>query len=953
MRSAGSFQMPASGPPSEHAAGDGEKVGLSFAHHGDLRRPAEAPQRLGVTRSRETASSAALPLLGAALLACLATPAPAAVETEPTAPIDRARELHRQGRLEEALVSYLEVARDKEASDPATAATALNNACVIETDRGDFPAAVELCRRALALRRTLDEERGLSRTLNNLGLALQSQGLRREAEERFLEALAINRRRGDAEAETVNLANLAVLATVEGRFAAALERQREVAELAERHAGEPWAEEQRSIALVNQGVLAEKLGAYRRALELYRRVLAERDGIDARRRAQLEVNVGVILRNLGDPVRAVEAFRRSAAAFERLGDNSGLSNALLNEALALHLNLGETAAAETAYRRALALAEKGGDRNEEIRDLFYFGRLLLETGRLDEAEAVFDRCLARSEESDSAEGRWSALEGRGRVARARGEPERALADFERALDEVERAGAGVREGELRSGHFGDKRSLFGAAVEALAALDGERPSEGYAERALEVVQRAKARALLDALEAASPLGAAGGGPLEPLSAEVILAKTEGATLLEYFFGNGRLYLLRVEGSAGRAARSPAPSAPTEPPERSEPIEQGAPPVRTVRLLDLGPEESLLGPIGRLRRALERGADPDPRLLAELSSILLGPGDEPFRAGTAIRIAPDGPLHNLPFELLPIPGGSGELLLDRSAVVYLPSASALGRRATPLDARVAVAGFGDPIFDPDRVAARSASGDSGRDPERGAPGPTDPLVASLDLPPLPASGRELASLGKRLGGRAEIRLGAEATEEAVRAAAALGARVVHFATHTVLDDRPGRGAAILLTPQGADDGLLRPQEIALLDYRAGLTVLAACRTADPSAAEGNALATLTGAFLAAGSSAVLATLWDVDDETTAAFMEQLYARLAAGVEPSEALRRTKLALRADPRWARPSIWAAYVLVGDSPPVASPRLVPLWAWATAALLAIGAIFIALRGRTPGRA
>ncbi len=891
------------------------------------------------------------PLLAAATLFAAPTlAAPVAPPSDPPPPIDRARELHRQGRLDEALALYLEVAgrEDEAPEDPPSAAAALNNACVIETDRGDFPTAVKLCRRALALRRTLDDERGLSRTLNNLGLALQSQGLHREAEEPFLEALAINRRRGDAEAETVNLANLAVLATVEGRFAMALERQSEVVALAERHAAEPWSAEQRTIALVNQGVLFEKLGAYRRALELYRRVLAEGDGIDARRRAQLEVNVGVILRNLGDPVRAVEAFRRSAAAFERLGDNSGLSNALLNEALALHLNLGESAAAEAAYRKALALAEKGGDLNEEIRDLFYFGRLLLDGGRLDEAEAIFDRCLARSEESDSAEGRWSALEGRGRVARARGELERALADFERALNEVERAGAGVREGELRAGHFGDKRSLFGAAVEVLTALDRERPGAGFAERALEVVQRAKARALLDALEAESPLGAAGGGPLAPLSAEAILAKTRGATLLEYFFADGRLYLLRVEGGAVGAARSPAPSAPSEPPERSEPLGQGAQSVRTVRLLDLGPEELVVEPLGRLRRALERGADPDPRLLAELSSILLGRGDAPFPAGAAIRIAPDGALHHLPFELLPVPGGSGALLLDRSAVVYLPSASALGRRAAPADTRVAVAGFGDPLFDPGRATARSSSGVSGRESGRGAPDPADPLVASLDLPPLPASARELASLGRRLGGRAEIRLGAEATEKAVRAAAERGARVVHFATHTVLDDRPGRGAAILLTSEGADDGLLRPREIAALDYRAGLTVLAACRTADPSAAEGNALATLTGAFLAAGSSAVLATLWDVDDETTAAFMEQLYARLAAGVEPAEALRRTKLALRGDPRWARPSLWAAYVLVGESAPVASPRLVPRWAWATAALLALGAIFIALRGQ-----
>ena len=45
--------------------------------------------------------------------------------------------------------------------------------------------------------------------------------------------------------------------------------------------------------------------------------------------------------------------------------------------------------------------------------------------------------------------------------------------------------------------------------------------------------------------------------------------------------------------------------------------------------------------------------------------------------------------------------------------------------------------------------------------------------------------------------------------------ARGARVVHLATHTVIDERPGRGAAILLTASGDDDGLLSPEEIAVV------------------------------------------------------------------------------------------------------------------------------------------
>jgi CHAT domain-containing protein len=147
---------------------------------------------------------------------------------------------------------------------------------------------------------------------------------------------------------------------------------------------------------------------------------------------------------------------------------------------------------------------------------------------------------------------------------------------------------------------------------------------------------------------------------------------------------------------------------------------------------------------------------------------------------------------------------------------------------------------------------------------------------------------------------------------------------------VIDERPGRGAAILLTASGDDDGLLSPKEIAALDDRSDLTVLAACRTALGTGEEGQALASLTGSFLAAGSRSVLATLWDVGDAETAAFMEQLYFELGQGLPPAEALQAAKNRLRADSRWNRPSLWSGYVLIGEAPAVV-PRRTVWWMWA----------------------
>ncbi len=801
---------------------------------------------------------------------------------------DHAVKLQMAGRAQEALREYHAVAAGS--ADRATVATALGNACVLRNDLGDYRGALPDCRRALELSRALGDPEALGRALNNLALVLEGLGEMPEAERSFREALGINRQAGASESEAVNLANLGALAQATGSYTAALALHAEAAALAARHRNEPWAAEQTRIARINQGVVLEKVGAYREALDLYRQVLAAGGELDPGRRAALLVNTGVIYRNLGDPVRAAEAFREAIGIYGRTGDAAALSNAHLNLALALHLNLERAAEAEAAYREALRLAAASGDRTEEIQDLFYLGRLLIDQGRWGEAEGVFRRCLAAAEASGSAEGKWSAREGLGRIARARGDLTGALAGFEAALREIERVRADLVRGSRRSGYpgkyFGDKRAVYEAAVETLAELERRQPGRGWGERALEIVQRAKARDLLDAL-------GRGRRPAAPQSAAALRGGVGEGAVLEYFLGESNLYLWVIRRGS-------------------------------VRFHDLGPRRPVLDVVATVHRALSHGEEPPARDLAALARTLLVPAGPLPRGDAPLRIAPDGALHYLPFEILPAAGG---LLVERSPVSYLPSASALAGlgRSGGTGGGVRLLGFGDPLLSP--------AGE-------GAATPRGLLVERFGLAPLPAATRELAAVERLLGGRAVIFTGGRATEGAFRAAVARGARVVHLATHAVIDERPGRGAAILLTPTAGDDGLLSPEEIAGLDDRSDLTVLAACRTALGPGENGQALASLTGAFLAAGSRSVVATLWDVGDAATAAFMEQFYWELSRGLTPAEALAAAKRRLRTDPRWSRPALWAGYVLIGDAPPLV-PKRRPWWiggAIAVAAILAL---------------
>lgn len=849
------------------------------------------------------------------LLVVVPAAAPAAGQS-----LDEARELYFAGRTAEAVAVFQAVAAGAEAGgDPETAGIARNNACVLLGGLGEHAAALPECRAAVRLRRADGEPRGLARSLNNLGLAQQNLGEYADSARRFSEALALNRELGDAEGQAVNLGNLGATATLAGRYGEAIDYHREAAALAAAHAGKPWADAQRRLATLNEGVVLEHLGAFREALELYRRLLAEGDGagdgtgegtgdgMEPGHRAALEINAGVIYRNLGDPVTALGFFRRAAETYERLGDASGLANAFLNSALARQLNLDRPRAAEADFRRALELARGAGDRPQEIEALFYLGRLLFDRGRLDEAEEAFARCLAAAEAAGSAEGRWSAREGLGRVAEARGELRGALDHLLAAAGEIEQVRAGLAGGVLRGGFFGAQRPVYAAAVRVLAELHRREPAAGHDERALEVVERAKSRELLAALGPS-------GHPAAPLAAGELRRWAGDEPVLEYFAGEDELYLWVIRGDG-------------------------------IRLLELGAVQPASEAVARVHAALARRQPPPADDLAALWAALVAPAGELPTDGGRLRIAADGRLRYLPFEILAAP--AGEPLVERATVSYLPSASALAvlsRRSPPARRESGESGGG-------RRPARVLAGFGAPElpPPGAGPVPLELLISRFALGPLPAAAGELAAAGRELPGEARLWLGPEATEAAFRRAVGDGARVLHLATHTVIDERPGRGAAVLFTPAGGDDGLLYPEEIAALPIAAELTVLASCSTTLGAADDGRALASLTGSFLAAGSRAVVATLWDVDDRATAAFMTQLYHQLGRGLPPAAALRQAKRRLRADPGWSDPALWSAYVLVGEAGPVV-PRPTALWVWLSlAVLVGLAALVAVNRYRT----
>jgi CHAT domain-containing protein len=245
---------------------------------------------------------------------------------------------------------------------------------------------------------------------------------------------------------------------------------------------------------------------------------------------------------------------------------------------------------------------------------------------------------------------------------------------------------------------------------------------------------------------------------------------------------------------------------------------------------------------------------------------------------------------------------------------------------------AVAVFADPVFDPSDERVRDkgrAPGPSApaNDGARGAPLPravaeTDLAGSGLNLPRLVFSREEAEAVCRAApAGKCFKALDFDASRTAVLEGDLGGCRVVHFATHGLLDtEHPALSGLVMSTvdPAGRPrDGFLRLQDIYNLRLPAGLVTLSACQTALGREIRWEGLVGLTRGFMYAGAQRVIASLWKVDDEATACLMKEFYRRLfgPGAMRPSRALQEAQQAVRKQKRWQAPYYWAAFILQGE--------------------------------------
>jgi len=264
----------------------------------------------------------------------------------------------------------------------------------------------------------------------------------------------------------------------------------------------------------------------------------------------------------------------------------------------------------------------------------------------------------------------------------------------------------------------------------------------------------------------------------------------------------------------------------------------------------------------------------------------------------------GELSSLPFGALPDPRHPTQPILARYEIAYTPSLAALAelreRRATR------------PRYDLLGMAPLAG----------GLLASALPVYRSAQLGPLPSSGAEVNAIADEIRGHVDALMGDEASESALKRRP-LDYKVLHFATHAVLDPRfPARSAIILARGSPSEDGWLQPREIYRLKMTAQLVVLSACETAagESSAAEG--IHSLARAFTYAGAKSVVGTLWRVEDRSAKEFVQVMYAAIADGQPVGTAVRTAQLRLAGAHPYRNARNWAGWLAAGD--PMARPEL-----------------------------
>lgn len=317
---------------------------------------------------------------------------------------------------------------------------------------------------------------------------------------------------------------------------------------------------------------------------------------------------------------------------------------------------------------------------------------------------------------------------------------------------------------------------------------------------------------------------------------------------------------------------------------------------------------------------------------ELSDTLFGQFADKLGNKRLVIIA-DGKLSFFPFSAFPVPSRISKSrvyvpLLLSNEIVYQPSATlafVMSSQQTPdrgagkdlLVFTDAVYSAEDPRIEKKRGSSRMSFGTSIGDSDF-----DDQIKDQLgSLRRLSGTGPEADSITSYFGSeRFKIASGFDANRSAFLNTALDEFKILHFATHSVLNEDHPELSGLVFSRIRSDgnpiDGFVRLSDIYRKRLQADLVILSACDTGVGKEVRGEGVMSLSNGFLQIGASTVVSSSWKVDDRATLQLMRAFYEELVNhDVTPSVALRQAQIELLKSDQYSSPHFWATFASHGD--------------------------------------
>jgi CHAT domain-containing protein/tetratricopeptide (TPR) repeat protein len=853
--------------------------------------------------------------------------------------------------------------------DRRTEGNALGILGSVAEARGLHSRALELYRAASRIRERVGDQKGRASDFNNIGLIARERGSLAAAEMAFDSAFTINSRLGLSSAIALNLANLAGVAADAGEFGKADSAFRQAIAVQKRLGELPEAAfvlhdlarlqirrgdyESATAALMESlryhrsaGAISEAIetaadlasiqssagNAYEanQALALASRMASMPEVSDASRAALALArgDIALSFSSLDEAARQYDAAERgfisagnslgvksarhgkALVAYERgnyrqaldllvlarndqfsAGDDRNAAITLLLEG-AIRQTAGDFPAAISSLQDARAMFARNSDQVGQAAALEMLGAVDLERGMPRSARIHLSRGLSLASGGSAHDVQWRLHAGLGRVFNALGDRVRAAREFRIAVGMLEElATRNVRDPQrwiLLTGKWSayvDLATLEARSNDAAASfatseklraremadvLAGSSTADNASlPMSLARVARAQSPLTIPVALSATRRSATG----VPVDAPSVMRRLRGdEVMLEYLLGDSLSFVYAVTKDSVAAI-----------------------PLTISR-------DSLRDLVSFTRRAMQqRGADsnelwaaPVARLYRELITPVESRGF--FRGRDRLIIIPHGELHYLSFAALR--GNDRRFIVERFSLSYAPSATAW-------------------------VAVNKSYG-------------ARQIGRVLALAPfareLPGSIREANAIKTIYGDRALVFSGTSASEKTLRNTVS-GTSIIHLATFGVLNQRDPLSSYVRLAGSSSTSDRLEVRNVSRLRLSGQLVILSACQTGVGSGLRGQLPAGdnwigLVGSFLEGGAGAVTASLWAVDDATTADMMAAMHRELARGFSSADALAYAQREILKNRSTRAPFYWAAFTASGNafgrSQNLTSPRI-----------------------------